>query len=120
MTPQWFKEVRLAWDHRRPRQRIARYFGCTWQSAWGMERSRVSSISPTGCYIEDRFTVPRRGEEIRELTVDVVSAQLRLQGTVLQAMPGVGFAVRFTGMDMNTRECLTAVVRQHTAIASTN
>ena len=118
MTPQWFKAVRLEWDHRRPRQRIARYFDCTWQSPWGMERSRVSSLSPTGCYIEDRLTVPTRDAEIQELTIHLPAGTVTVQGTVVEAMPGVGFAVRFVGTDAHARECLTAVVQQHSAMTA--
>jgi hypothetical protein len=118
MTPQWFKTARLAWEHRRPRQRITRYFECTWESPWGVQRSRVSSLSPTGCYIEDRFTVPAQGEVLRDLTVVLPGGQINLQGTVLDAMPGVGFAVRFTRVDTFTRECLTAVVERHTQLMS--
>jgi hypothetical protein len=118
MTPQWFKSFRVAWEHRQPRQRIYRYFDCSWQSAWRVERSRVSSLSPTGCYIEDRFSVPARGEEIRELSVDLPTGHVNLQGTVVDAMPGVGFAVRFTGVDNQARECLTTLVQRHLAMTS--
>ena len=110
MTPQWFRAFQRAMQHRQDRQRIARYFDCTWQSAWGPTRSRISSLSPTGCYIEDRFTVPAPGEAVRELSFDVPTGRLHLQGSVLEATPGIGFAVRFTGLNADTRSHLSSVV----------
>jgi hypothetical protein len=118
MTPQWFRTARLAWEHRQVRQRIAWYFDCTWQSAWGIERSRVSSLSPTGCYIEDRFSVPAQGELVQELTVALPTGPVSLQGTVIETMPGVGFAVRFAKLDADTREYLTAFVQRYSAMAT--
>jgi hypothetical protein len=118
MTPRWFRTARLAWERGQTRQRITRYFDCTWQSAWGVQRSRVSSLSPTGCYIESRSLVPKQGELVQELTVDLPSGHVNLQGTVIEAMPGVGFAVRFASVDMATRECLTAFVKSYSAMTS--
>jgi hypothetical protein len=112
MTPHWFKAFRLQRQHSQKRQRITRYFECTWQSEWGPQRSRVSSLSPTGCYIEDRFTVPPSGDRIAELTVNLPNGQLCVQGTVGEAMPGVGFAVRFTQIDADTHARLTAAVHE--------
>ena len=111
MTPKWFRLFRREWQQRQQRQRVARYFGCTWQSPWGPQRSRIRSISPTGCYIEDRLTVPKEGEAIAELSFELPSGPVNLQGTVLDPMKGVGFAVRFTGLDPDTSERLWAFVR---------
>ena len=47
--------------NRRQRQRIEGYFDCSWMSVWGDQKARISSISPTGCYIDSRFTVPPPG-----------------------------------------------------------
>ena len=118
MTPRWFKTARLAWERGQTRQRITRYFDCTWQSAWGLQRCRVSSLSPTGCYIESRSVVPKLGELLDELTVNLPTGAVNLQGTVIDAMPGVGFAVRFAKVDTDTRECLTAFVKSYSASMS--
>lgn len=112
-TPQWFKVARQAWEHRQRRQRIYRYFDCRWQSAWGPERSRISSLSPTGCFIEDRFTVPHSGEEIEELAFELPTGHVNTRGLVLDAMPGIGFAVRFLTLDARTRNCLITLVQRH-------
>jgi hypothetical protein len=92
------------------RQRVARYFDCTWCSAWGEERARVSSLSPNGCYIETRFSVPPDGEPVRDLEIALPTGRVNLQGTVLNAMSGVGFAVRFIDLDTKTRERLSALI----------
>ena len=118
MIPQWFKAFDLERQHRRKRQRVARYFDCRWQSAWGPQRSRVSSISPTGCYIEDRFTVPARGAAVGELTIELPTGRINLQGMVIDAMKGVGFSVRFTEVDADAREHLSALVGQTKATES--
>ena len=98
-------------DDRRQRQRVALYFNCRWLGPWGEERARISSLSPTGCYIESRFSVPPEGEPIQELTIVLPTETIHLQGTVLDSMPGVGFAVRFTDLDEKTRDCLSAVIQ---------
>ena len=62
MAGQWFTAL---WNRgsggRRRGKRIYRYFECNWVSPWGDQQARISSISPTGCYINDRFTVPPEG-----------------------------------------------------------
>jgi len=100
-------------ERRQQRQRVARYFDCTWLSPWGEEKARVSSLSPTGCYIESRFSVPSEGTLIPELTIALPTERVSLQGTVIDAMSGVGFAVRFIDVDTKTRESLSVLV--HTA-----
>ena len=94
---------------RRQRQRIYRYFECNWVSTWGEQQSRVSSISPTGCYIDSRLTVPPEGYHVREISVALPSGELSVHGTVLKATPGVGFAVRFADMDDETQARLCAL-----------
>ena len=87
-------------------------FARWWQSEWGPQRSRVSSLSPTGCYVEDRFTVPPSGEFVPELTVNLPGGQICVQGMVMDAMPGIGFAVRFTQVDADPQSRLRAAVHE--------
>ena len=94
-------------ERRQQRQRVARYFDCTWLSQWGEEKARVSSLSPTGCYIESRRSVPPEGSVVQELTIALPTGSVTLQGTVVDAMSGVGFAVRFIELDTKTRESLS-------------
>jgi hypothetical protein len=96
---------------RRPkRQRVDRYIECNWVSPWGDEQTRVSSISPTGCYIDSRFSVPPQGTHVREICLAVPDGQLSVHGIVLSATPGVGFAVRFAPMDDDTNARLRSLV----------
>jgi hypothetical protein len=121
MPRQWLRAWRGSrglGDSRQQRQRIERYFDCTWLSVWGEQRSRVSSLSPTGCYVDSRFTVPAEGTVVRDITLTVTTGTLTLQGRVIGTMGGVGFAVRFTELDEDTRDRLSALiysVRQATA-----
>lgn len=111
MAQQWMTTLwKRGLSERRRRQRIEQYFECTWLSAWGEEKCRVSSISPTGCYIDSRFTVPAQGASVPEITLTLPTGQVTVQGEVVHAMPGVGFAVRFTEVDADTSARLTALV----------
>ena len=96
---------------RRKRFRVEQYFDCTWLSDFGEERSRVNSLSTTGCYIECRFTVPRVGTSVSDITVTLPTGEITLQGTVVSATKGVGFAVRFEDIEANALARLTALVQ---------
>jgi hypothetical protein len=111
MPRQWLRAIWSRKRDRRQRQRIARYFECSWLSPWGEEQSRVSSLSPTGCYIENRSSVPPEGAAVPELIVALPSGTINLRGTVVEATPGIGFAVRFTALDADTRDRLSALVQ---------
>ena len=89
---------------------MVRYFDCSWLSPWGQERARVSSLSLTGCYIESRFSVPPDGVVIRDLTIALPTGTVRLEGTVVDAISGVGFAVQFSQFDVKTRESLNVLI----------
>ena len=86
------------------------YFDCTWLSAWGEETARISSLSPTGCYIEGRFSVPPKGAVVPDITVTLPTGRIILQGTVIEATRGIGFAVRFIELDTHTRDRLSDLV----------
>jgi hypothetical protein len=113
MARQW---LRAWWNSgptsggRRQRQRVERYFECDWITAWGEEKTRVSSISPTGCYIDSRLTVPPEGTLLHGISVALPDGQITVDGMVLQATPGVGFAVRFIQVDDDARARLSGLV----------
>ena len=96
---------------RRKRFRVEQYFDCTWLSEFGEERCRVSSLSTTGCFIECRFTVPHVGTSVSGITVTLPTGEITLQGTVVSATKGVGFAIRFTDIDATALARLTALVQ---------
>jgi hypothetical protein len=85
-----------------------------WLSEWGEQRSRVSSLSPAGCYIESRSAVARQGAALTEMTVALPTGSITLHGTVVSATRGVGFAVQFTDLDEDARARLTALVAELT------
>jgi PilZ domain len=117
MSERWFKALRRGNQpssdegrERRQRERIEQYFDCTWVSAWGEERSRVSSLSPNGCYIESRSTAAE-GAVVRDITIHLPSGPITLQGTAISVLRGVGFAVRFTEVPQDAHDRLSALAR---------
>jgi hypothetical protein len=100
-------------DHQRP-QRVARYFDCTWMSQWGEQRARVSTLSSSGCYIESR-TAPIVGTDLQDIVVMLPTGAITVQGTVVDATPGIGFAVRFTNLDTDAQARLSDLVRATSA-----
>jgi hypothetical protein len=96
------------------RQRVSRYIDCHWVSPYGEQQTRISSISPTGCYIDSRFTVPPEGTHVREICLMIPGGEeLSVHGTVLCPTPGIGFAVRFAAMDDDTLATLNGLVFGH-------
>ena len=94
---------------RRRQQRVEQYFDCVWVSEWSEERSRVSNLSPEGCYIECRSTVPRQGTAVSAITVSLPTGEVTMQGTVVHSIRGVGFAVQFTAVDEDAHATLSAL-----------
>ncbi len=99
-------------SERRQRLRVEQYFECAWLGEWGEERCRISSLSPTGCYIEGRFTVPPLGTLVQAITVSLPTGPIIVAGEVVHATPGIGFAVRFTEVDDDARARLNALAQQ--------
>ena len=105
-------ERRMGAGGREQRQRLDQYFDCIWVSQWGPMPARLSNLSPTGCYIDSRLNVPAVGETVENITViSVAEHPLVLHGTVIDSTRGIGFAVRFTELDEDTRERLRALLR---------
>jgi len=94
---------------RRRQQRVEQYFDCVWASEWSEERSRVSNLSPEGCYIECRSAVPSEGTSALAITVTLPTGEVTVQGTVVHSIRGVGFAVQFTAVDEDAHAKLTAL-----------
>ena len=96
-------------NDRRPQPRVERYFDCTWLSDWSEESARVSNLSPAGCYIECRKAVPAEGTPLTAITIALPTGEITLQGTVVHAIRGVGFAVHFIDVDEDARARLSAL-----------
>ena len=94
---------------RRRQQRLEQYFDCVWVSDWSEERSRVSNLSPEGCYIECRSAVPSEGTSVLSITLTLPTGEITLQGTVVHSIRGVGFAVHFTEVDEDAHARLSAL-----------
>jgi hypothetical protein len=47
---------------------------------------------------------------IRELTITLPTGAINLEGTVVDAISGVGFAVQFSHVDAKTRESLNVLI----------
>ena len=103
--------MRNGWtvEDRRQQQRMEQYFECTWLSEWSEERSRVSSLSPTGCYIECRSAVPPEGTPLSAVTIALPTGAITLQGTVVHAIRGVGFGVQFNDVNAEAHARLSAL-----------
>ena len=91
---------------------MEQYFECTWLSDWGEEHSRVSNLSPAGCYIESRASVLVEGTTLSDITITLPGGTITLQGTVVHAIRGVGFAVEFTDLDKDAHDVLSALVQR--------
>ena len=96
-------------EDRRQQRRVERYFDCTWLSGWSEERSRVSNLSTAGCYIECRSAAPSGGTPLSAITIVLPTGEITVQGTVVHAIRGVGFAVQFTDVDADAHATLSAL-----------
>jgi hypothetical protein len=48
---------------------------------------------------------------VQDITITLPTGSLTLQGTVLDTMRGIGFAVRFTDLDKDTRDSLSVLIQ---------
>ena len=97
-------------DERRRHQRVERYFECAWRSEWGEEHSRASNLSEGGCYVESRRAVSQ-GTHLSAITIMLPTGEITVQGVVVHAIRGVGFAVQFTEVDPEARAGLSALAQ---------
>ena len=95
-------------EERRRQERKERYFECNWLSDYSEEHARVSSLSPSGCYVECRSDVPPEGTPLSEITIALPTGEITLRGTVVHSIRGVGFGVKFTDVDEAAHATLTA------------
>ena len=93
---------------RRRAERVEQYVDCTWLGDWGEETARISSLSTSGCYIDCRSAVPPLGTALT-VTIKLPNGEITVQGTVVSAMRGVGFAVQFIELDDDTHARLSAL-----------
>jgi hypothetical protein len=92
--------------------RVTHYFECRWYGKWGASDARLNDLSVSGCYIVNRRTTPSVGEIIEIDVVRTAKEPLALSGEVVAPEPGIGFGVRFSGLDDGIREQLEALMAE--------
>jgi hypothetical protein len=92
--------------------RVTHYFECRWFGKWGAFDARLNDLSVSGCYIVNRRNTPSVGEVVEIDLVRTAKEPLPLAGEVVSTEPGIGFAVRFAGVDDNLRQQLEALMAE--------
>lgn len=78
---------------------------CSWH-----RDARVTDVTSSSCYV-DSPRVPAPGTHV-EFTINLEGAAIRVDGTVIHAIPRLGFAMRFADLDMETRIRLHAILEK--------
>jgi hypothetical protein len=84
---------------------------CVWDGA----AAGLSDLSWGGCYVDSRY-VPTPGTAT-EVMVMREGRPVILQGIVVHADRGVGFAMRFTGLSEPALEFLRSALGEHSTLA---
>jgi hypothetical protein len=92
--------------------RVTHYFECRWFGKWGAFDARLSDLSVSGCYIVNRRTTPSIGEIVEIDVVRTAKEPLPLAGEVVSTEPGIGFGVRFAGVDDNLRQQIETLMAE--------
>jgi PilZ domain-containing protein len=92
--------------------RVTHYFECRWFGKWGAFDARLNDLSVSGCYIVNRRTTPSIGEIVEIDVVRTAKEPLPLSGEVVSTEPGIGFGVRFAGVDDNLRKQLETLMAE--------
>jgi hypothetical protein len=92
--------------------RVTHYFECRWFGKWGAFDARLNDLSVSGCYIVNRRTTPSVGEIVEIDVVRTAQDPLPLSGEVVSTEPGIGFGVRFAGVDDNLRQQLESLMAE--------
>lgn len=92
--------------------RVTYYFECRWYGKWGAFDARLNDLSVSGCYIVNRRTTPSVGEVVEIDLVRTAKEPLALSGEVVSTEPGIGFGVRFAGLDDNIREQIETLMAE--------
>ena len=82
--------------------RVNHIFDCRWFGKWGANDARIDDLSVSGCHIVNRFSTPNAGEIVEIDIVRLAGEPLTVSGEVVNSVRGVGFSVRFSGVDADT------------------
>jgi hypothetical protein len=99
-------------NYQRGDPRVAHYFECRWFGKWGAFDTRLNDLSVSGCYIVNPRTTPSVGEIVEIDVIRTAKEPLALSGEVVSAEPGIGFGVRFAGLDDKVREQIEALMAE--------
>jgi PilZ domain len=99
-------------NNQRGDPRVPHYFECRWYGKWGAFDARLSDLSVSGCYIVNPRTTPSAGEVVDIEVVRTAKEPLALSGEVVSPEPGIGFAVRFAGLDDEMRQQIQALMAE--------
>jgi hypothetical protein len=99
-------------NHPRGDPRVTHYFECRWFGKWGAFDAKLNDLSVSGCYIVNRRTTPSVGEVVEIDLIRTAKEPLPLSGEVVSTEPGIGFAVRFAGVDDNLRQQLETLMAE--------
>jgi hypothetical protein len=99
-------------NNQRGDPRVTHYFECRWFGKWGTFDARLSDLSVSGCYIVNRRTTPSIGEIVEIDVVRTAKEPLPLAGEVVSTEPGIGFGVRFAGVDDNLRQQIESLMSE--------
>jgi hypothetical protein len=83
--------------------RVIHFFDCRWFGKWGATDARLDDLSVSGCHVVNRFSTPSLGETVEIDVVRTAAEPLLLSGEVVHVERGVGFSVRFSEVDADTR-----------------
>ena len=79
---------------------------------WGAFDARLNDLSVSGCYILNQRATPSVGEIVEIDLVRTAKEPLALSGEVVGAEPGIGFGVRFAGVDDDIREQIQSLMAE--------
>jgi PilZ domain len=98
--------------HPRGDPRVAHYFECRWFGKRGAFDTRLGDLSVSGCFIVNPRATPSVGEIIEIDLIRTAKEPLALSGEVVAPEPGIGFGVRFAGLDDKVREQIEALMAE--------
>jgi hypothetical protein len=83
---------------RRQQKRLAHPLEGSWRGASGATQCRISDISATGCFVQG-LAQPASGERTKIVIEFGEGDAVTLNGEVVYAERGMGFALRFVDVD---------------------
>lgn len=93
-------------------ERVLYYGDIILESSSGKHETRISDISPDGCYI-DSTTAVTPGEKVAFELKLPYGGTLRFTGTIAYVLDGFGFGVEFTDVTDQQRAVIQQILASH-------